>query len=543
MSLTPLTDIHLHSDRVAELGPNNDIQVIYIFSLIAVFILVIACINFMNLSTARSANRAKEVGIRKVLGTRRSDLIGQFLTESVLMSLLSFTLALVIAGLLMPYFNQLASKKLTLSPIGHPVLLPVLFAFAVIVGLLAGSYPAFYLSAFQPIQVLKGKLASGFKHSYLRSSLVVFQFAISIGLIIGTIVIYNQLTYIQNKKLGFNKDQVLIIQNAYVLDKQAEAFKNEALKINNVTSGSISGYLPVPSSRSDQPFFPEGVIDQKKAVAMQQWMVDYDYIKTMGMEMMDGRNFSRDFLTDSNAVIINETAARLFGFPNPINKTITAYSDIHNTSSRINYKIIGVVKNFHYSSLRENIGALCLFLGKSNDAISFRMGAGNPAITLKNIETLWKKMAPSEPFSFSFMNEDLNRMYNAEQRTGKIFISFAILAILIACMGLFGLATYAAEQRTREIGIRKVLGATVSNIVGMLSKDFLKLVLISAFIAFPVAWWAMNKWLQDFAYRVTISWWIFVVAALVALLIALVTISLKALRAAVSNPVKSLRTE
>lgn len=543
MSLTPLTDIHLHSDRTAELGPNNDIQVIYIFSLIAVFILVIACINFMNLSTARSANRAKEVGIRKVLGTMRSDLIGQFLTESVLMSLLSFALAIIIALVLMPFFDQLASKKLTLSPVGHPVLFPVLFACSLIVGLLAGSYPAFYLSAFQPIQVLKGKLASGFKHSYFRSSLVVFQFAISIGLIIGTIVIYNQLSYIQNKKLGFNKDQVLIIQNAYVLDKQAESFKNEALKLNNITSASISGYLPVPSSRNDQPFFPEGVIDQKKAVAMQQWMVDHDYIKTMGMEMKEGRNFSRDFLTDSNSVLINETAAGLFGFPNPINKTITAYSDIQNSSSRINYKIIGVVKNFHYSSLRENIGALCLFLGKSNDAISFRMGAGNPAITLKNIEALWKKMAPSEPFSYSFMNEDFNRMYNAEQRTGKIFISFAILAILIACMGLFGLATYAAEQRTREIGIRKVLGATVSNIVGMLSKDFLKLVLIAALIAFPVAWWAMNKWLQDFAYRVRISWWIFVVAAFVAVLIALLTISYKAIRAAISNPVNSLRTE
>ncbi|MEP6614938.1 MAG: ABC transporter permease [Ginsengibacter sp.] len=543
LSLIPLTDIHLHSDRVAELAPNNDIQVVYIFSLIAIFILVIACINFMNLSTARSSNRAKEVGIRKVLGTRRSNLVGQFLTESVLMSLLSFLMAVIIAVLLIPFFNQLASKKLTLSPFDHPVLVPVLLVFAVLVGLLAGCYPAFYLSAFQPILVLKGKLASGFRHSYFRSTLVVFQFAISIALIIGTVVIYNQLTYIQNKKLGFNKDQVLIVQNAYVLDKKAETFKNEALKFNDIRSASVSGYLPVPSSRSDQPFFPEGVIDQKKAVAMQQWTVDVDYIKTMGMEMKEGRNFSKDLLTDSSSIIINETAAKLFGFTDPLNKKITSFTDINNGGNKLNYQIIGVVKNFHYASLRENIGALCMFLGKSTDAISFRINAGNASATVKNIESLWKKMVPSEPFTYSFMNEDFNRMYEAEQRVGKIFISFAILAILIACLGLFGLATYAAEQRTKEIGIRKVLGATVSNIVQMLSKDFLKLVVIAALIAFPVSWWAMNKWLQDFAYRITISWWIFVGAAFIAVLIALFTISFKAIRAAISNPVKSLRAE
>jgi len=542
-SVTPLKDIHLHSDRIAELSANNDIQVVYIFSLVAVFILLIACINFMNLSTARSSNRAREVGIRKVLGTRRSYLIGQFLTESVLMSLLSFTLAIIIASLIMPFFNQLAGKKLTLSPFDHPFLVPILLGFAIIVGLFAGSYPAFYLSAFQPILVLKGKLASGFKHSYFRSSLVVFQFAISIALIIGTIVIYHQLTFIQNKKLGFDKEQVLIVQNAYVLDKQAETFKNEALKLKDVQFGSISGYLPIPSSRSDEPFFPEGVIDQKKAVSMQRWTVDFDYIKTMGMEMKEGRNFSNDFLTDSGAIIINETAARLFAFPDPINKVITSFEDITDPTKMRKYKIIGVVKNFHFSSLRENIGALCLIPGRSTDAITFRLATRNTSATVKNIESLWKKMAPAEPFTFSFMNEDFNAMYNAEQRIGKIFISFALLAILIACLGLFGLATYAAEQRTKEIGIRKVLGATVSNIVGMLSKDFLKLVIIAAIIAFPVAWWAMTKWLQDFAYRITISWWIFVIAGMVAVLIALFTISFKAIKAAVSNPVNSLRTE
>lgn len=543
MSLTPLKDIHLHSDRIAELAANNDVQVVYIFSLVAVLILVIACINFMNLSTARSANRAKEVGVRKVLGTQRAHLISQFLTESVLMSVLSFALALGLAALLMPFFNQLAVKNLTLSPVDHPVLIPILLVFAVIVGLLAGSYPAFYLSAFQPIQVLKGKLAGGFKQSYFRSTLVVFQFAVSIALIIGTVIIYNQLTFIQNKKLGFNKDQVLIVSNAYVLGQQAETFKNEVLKYKDIQSASISGYLPVPSSRSDQPFFPEGVIDQKKAVSMQQWAVDVDYIKTLGMEMQAGRDFSKDLKTDSSAIIINETAAKIFGYKDPIGHTITTMNDISDPTKRTNYKIIGVVKNFHFSSLRENIGALCMYLGNSTDDISFRMNAGNALNTIKNIESLWKKMVPSEPFTYSFMNEDFNRMYSSEQRIGKIFISFAILAILIACLGLFGLATYAAEQRTREIGIRKVLGASVSNIVTMLSKDFLKLVIIAAIIAFPVAWWAMHKWLQDFVYRINISWWVFAIAALAALLVALFTISFKAIRAALTNPVDNLRTE
>jgi len=542
LNLTPLTDIHLKSDRIGELSANSSMQTVYIFSAIAIFILLIACVNFMNLSTARSANRAKEVGVRKVLGTRRSDLINQFLTESVLLSLISFIIALAISLLLLPFFNQLASKHFTLSPFAHPLLLPLLFLFAVAVGLLAGSYPALYLSAFKPIEVLKGKLGAGFKSSYFRSSLVVFQFFISIFLIIGTIVIFRQLNYIQNKKLGFNKEQVLTIKHTYVLDKNAEVFKDEVLKLPGVKSATVSGYLPVPSSRSDNPFFPEGEIDNKKAVAMQNWSIDYDYINTLGMEMLHGRNFSKAFATDSNSVIINETAARLFGYQNPVGKKISKLIDINSTSMK-NYTVIGVVKNFHFASLRENIGALCMVLDKSTDAVSFRLSTNNIAGTVKNVEAIWKKLAPGEAFTYSFLNEDFNAMYASEQRTGKIFIVFALLAIFIACLGLLGLVTYAAEQRTKEIGIRKVLGASVSNIAGMLSKDFLKLVIIAAFITFPVAWWVMNKWLQDFAYRINISWWIFIVAGLVAVLIALITVSFEAIKAAVSNPVKSLRTE
>lgn len=542
LNLTPLTDIHLKSDRIGELSANSSIQTVYIFSAIAIFILLIACVNFMNLSTARSANRAKEVGVRKVLGTQRSNLIQQFLTESVLLSLIAFIIALVISSLLLPFFNQLASKQFTLSPFAHPLLLPVLFMFAVAVGLLAGSYPALYLSAFKPIEVLKGKIGAGFKSSYFRSSLVVFQFFISIFLIISTIVIYRQLSYIQNKKLGFNKEQVLTIKNTYAIGKNLEVFKDEVLKLPGVKSATVSGYLPVPSSRSDNPFFPEGQIDNKKAVAMQNWSIDNDYIPTLGMEILKGRNFSKEYSTDSNGIIINETAAHLFGYQNPIGKKIWKLVNINSGTAK-NYTVIGVVKNFHFASLRENIGALCMVLDKSTDAVSFRLSADNITGIIKNVEAVWKKLSPGEAFTYSFLNEDFNAMYTSEQRTGKIFIVFAVLAIFIACLGLLGLATYAAEQRTKEIGIRKVLGASVSNIAGMLSKDFLKLVIIAAVITFPVAGWVMNRWLQDFAYRITISWWIFLIAGLVAVLIALIIVSFQAIKAAVSNPVKSLRTE
>ena len=544
LSLVPLTDIHLHSDRIAELAPNSDVQVVYIFSIIAIFILLVACVNFMNLSTARSANRAKEVGIRKVLGTKRKNLVTQFLTEAVVMSLIAFVFAIAIALLLLPYLNQLALKNLTLSVQEHPVLLPVLIGFAIIVGLLAGSYPAWYLSAFRPIQVLKGTLAGGFKRSYLRSSLVVFQFFISIVLIISTIIIYNQLNYIRNKKIGFNKEQVILVRDAYVLDKKAETFKQEVLKYPEILSGTKSGYLPVSNSgRDNESLFPEGQIENDKAVSTQVWTVDQDYIKTMGMQIVGGRDFSREFPTDSSAVILNETAVKLFGFSgNPIGRKVTELEDLNAKTTR-DYTVIGVVKNFNFESLRQNIGSLVMKIGNNAGTISFRMKTTDMAQTINRIKTTWKNIAPNEPFTYSFLNEEFENMYRSEQRSGKIFISFAVLAILIACLGLFGLAAYAAEQRTKEIGIRKVLGATVSNIVSMLSKDFLKLVLIASLIAFPVAWWFMNKWLEDFAYRIHISWWVFVLASFVSIFIAIITVSFQAIKAALANPVKNLRTE
>ncbi len=543
-SLTPLTDIHLHSDRIAELGPNSDMQVVYIFSAIAIFILLIACVNFMNLSTARSANRAKEVGVRKVLGTQRKNLVMQFLSESIVMSFVAFAFALVLAFLLLPYLNNLAAKKLSLSVFQHPVLIPALVLFVLLVGLVAGSYPAFYLSSFQPIVVLKGKLAGGFRRSYLRSSLVVFQFFISIALIVATLVIYSQLKFIQNKKLGFNKEQVLIVRDAYVLDKQVESFRNEVLKYPEMVSGTVSGYLPVGnSSRDNESVFPEGQITNDKAVSTQFWRVDHDYIKTLGMQVVLGRDFSKEMLTDSTAIIINETAAKLFGFGNnALGKKIAEIKDMKTKTFNV-YTVIGVVKNFNFESLRQNIGALCMHLGRSTGNVSFRLKTNDVAQAIAHVQNSWKRLAPNEPFGYSFLSEDFDSMYRSEQRAGKIFVSFAVLAILIACLGLFGLATFAAEQRTKEIGIRKVLGASVSNIVNMLSKDFVKLVVIAMLLAFPLSWYFMNKWLQDFAYRIDLGWKMFFVAGLLAILIALITVSVQAVKAAIVNPVKNLRTE
>jgi len=542
-SLMPLTDIHLHSDLTGELGVNGNIQYVYIFSAIALFILLIACINFMNLSTARSANRAREVGIRKVLGTSRKELITQFLIESTVMAVISLILAVAVAYLILPTFNDIAGKSILLRDFftGKAILFIILLPF--IVGLLAGSYPAFFLSGFKPIQVLKGKLNMGSKSGGMRSGLVVFQFAISIFLIIGTIIIYKQINYIQHTKLGFNKDQVLIINGTDALGNNVDAFKNEVLQMPGVSSATMSGFLPVNSSRNDNSFSKDPVMDAKNALSMQTWRVDYDYIKTLGMEMQKGRNFSKDFGSDSTAVILNEAAARVLGYDDPVGKKIYTSTNPNDPAAQESFSIIGVVKNFHYESLRDNIGPLCFFLGISSGATSFKVTAANIPTLLKQVESKWKTMAPGMPFSHRFMDDAFNNIYHEEMRVGKLAMIFSLLAIFIACLGLFGLATFMAEQRTKEIGIRKVLGANVAGIVQLLSKDFLKLVIIAFCLSVPLAWWGMNKWLQDFAYRVDISWWVFALAGLTALVIALITVSLQAIRAALANPVKSLRTE
>jgi putative ABC transport system permease protein len=541
-SLTPLTDIHLRSNKNGEIDANGNIQFVYIFTGIALLILLIACVNFMNLSTARSANRAKEVGIRKVLGSFRKNLIQQFLAESLFISLIALVFAMAIAILLLPYFNQLSGKTIPYSALFQPQMIFALIGLVIVVGLLAGSYPAFFLSSFQPIDVLKGKLAGGFKRSWLRNSLVVFQFVISIVLIFGTIVIYNQLDYIRKKDVGFNRANTIVLNNTNSLGDQINSFRDELVKLTGVENASISDFLPAGYNRNNDAFFTSPALDQQSAISMQIWSVDEYYLPTLDMKLIQGRNFSKDFPTDSFAIIVNEAAVKFLATKDVLNKHLYEIENIE-SKAVIDLHIIGVIKNFHFNSLREVVTPLALRLEKSRWNISVRIQTGKQKSVLAQVESMWNKRVPDKPFSYTFMDEDFNRLYTAEQRTGKIFISFAILAILIASLGLFGLITFAAEQRVKEIGIRKVLGASVTRIATMLTRDFLVLVLISSVIAFPIAWWAMNKWLMDFAYRTNIGWWIFVLAGVMALLIALLTTSFQAIKAGLANPAKSLKTE
>jgi putative ABC transport system permease protein len=539
-NLIPLRKIHLYSDYSFEMTPPGNIQYVYIFGAVALFILLIACINFINLSTARSANRAKEVGIRKTLGTERRTLITQFLVESTLTVVISLLIAIGITWLMLPFFNNVAGKSIQINEMLDPNIFAVIVLLPFVVGLLAGSYPAAFLSKFNPITVLKGNSNTKYKKSTLRNVLVVFQFTTSIILIIGTIIVYKQLNYIQTKKLGFNKDQVLVINGTGSLGNNAKAFKEDILAMSGVKSGTLSSFLPVSSSsRNDNTYSKDAVMDSKNGIDMQTWTVDYDYIKTMGMEIIKGRNFSKEF-ADSNATIINETTAKFLGYDDPIGEKIY-YAN--NNGSKTSLDIIGVVKNFHFESLRQNVGPMCMRLGTDRGLASFKIDAAKSKNLIAQIESKWKSMAAGLPFTYRFLEDSFNEMYRNEQRISKLAISFAILAIFIACLGLFGLATYMAEQRTKEIGIRKVLGASVGNVVNMLSKDFIILVVIASLIAFPVAWWAMHNWLQDFAYRINIGWWVFIAAGAIAFLIAFITVSSQAIKAALANPVKSLRTE
>lgn len=459
------------------------------------------------------------------------------------MAVISLVIAIAIAWSALPFFNTMAAKALSIGSLLTIQILPFLIILPVIVGIIAGSYPAFFLSKFKPVTVLKGKINAGFKKNSLRSGLVVFQFFTSIILIIGTFIIYKQLNYIQTTNPGFNKEQVLIINSAYSLGNNATSFKNEVLNMPGVSSGTLSGYLPVTSSRSDNSYSKDPIMDPKNALSMQTWVVDYDYVKTIGMNIVQGRDFSREFGSDSSGIILNEAAAKVLGYADPIGKKIYTNFQTATSTDLVNYTIIGIVKDFHYESMRQNIFPLGMRLGNSNGLASFKVSAKDIQPLIKQIESKWKAMAPGMAFSYRFMDEAFDNMYRAEQRVGKVSVTFSILAILIACLGLFGLATYMAEQRTKEIGVRKVLGASVVNVVAMLSKDFLKLVIIAALIAFPVAWWVMHRWLQDFVYRINISWWIFIIAAVIALLIALLTVGFQAIKAAIANPVKSLRTE
>ena len=540
-TLQPLTDIHLHSDLTGDLSAPGDIRYVYILGAVAVFMLLIACINFMNLSTAGATKRAKEVGIRKVLGSLRGQLVGQFLVESLLLTTVAMVIAVVLVALSLPAFSRLAGHDLSLGWTTLPWLLPILLLFTLLTGLLAGAYPAFFLSAFRPVAVLKGLFKAGKGSTGLRSSLVVFQFFISISLIIGTAVVYRQLSYIQHKKLGYDRDQVLVVQDMYALGNAQGFFRQQLERDPQVAAVTASGYLPAGPSYNNN-FLVYGDNHKDKYATTLRYQVDDQYIPTMGIEMKDGRNFSRAFGADSSAIIINETAAQNFGWGDKaVGHTIT---DPNQDRPVTIYHVIGVVKDFHFRSLHEMITPLLMTLGGTEGTnLILRTKTKEVAGLLATLQKRWTDQKATMPFSYSFLDERFQDTYKAEQNIGRILGIFAGLTIFVACLGLFGLATFTAEQRTKEIGIRKVLGANTAGIVALLSRDFLRLVVLGFGIAAPLAWWMMNRWLQDFAYRVSIAWWIFVLAATLALLITLVTVSFRAIRAARANPINSLRSE
>ncbi len=534
--IQPISDIHLKSYNIDDGLEKGDIRFVWLFGGIACFILIIACINFINLSTAKSANRAKEVGLRKVVGSSRSSLVKQFLTESLFFSVISFVLGILLAALLLHFFNILSAKSLSF-PWQSWWLFPVTIASSILIGLLAGIYPSFYLSSFKPINVLKGQVSRGIKNSILRNSLVVFQFTTSIILIIGTMVIYRQTHYILNKKAGYDKDQVMLIEGTNTLGDITKNFKEELLKLREVKSVSISDYLPVSGTKRDgNTFYREGRTKEDIGVGSQKWRVDYDYIKTMGMKIREGREFSKDMASDSSAVIINKTMAEKLGLKEPLGQVIV--------NGWEHFRVIGVIEDFNYESMKQSIEPLCLVLGNYNsNIISVKMNGSEAKNMITSVTSVWKKFSPAQPIRYTFLDESFANMYADVQRMGHIFTSFAVFAIIIACLGLFALSAFMAEQRNKEIGIRKVLGASATSITKMLSKDFAKLVVIAILIASPIGWWAMNKWLQDFAYKVPVSWWIFALAGFIAIAIALFTISFQAIKAAIANPVTSLRSE
>jgi len=542
-SLIPISNIHLHSIWTGEFEPGGEIKYVYIFSAIAIFILLLACVNFMNLSTAKSADRAKEVGIRKVMGSYKTHLIRQFLTESILLSLLAVVLSIALAGFILPFFNNLSGKELSL-PLTSGLFWMSIMISILVLGLLAGIYPAFFLSSFKPISVLKGRLSSKGGNNGLRNMLVVFQFSISILLIIGTGAVYNQLSYIQNKKLGFSKDQVIIIHDASAMGDQLSSYRTEMLRDPRIISGTLTGFLPVQSSRNNSAFWPIGKRDIDNSVSMQNWSVDNEYITTMGMNIIEGRNFSEDFPSDSLAMILNQEALKIFGFENPIGREIQRSRRANNNEQEIiTYHVIGVVENFHFESLKNKVSALSLILGNNHGSISFKFQTKNTSEVISILEEKWSEMAPMQPFQYSFMDDEFAKMYEAEQKIGKIFMSFSILAIFIACLGLFALASYTAKQRTKEIGVRKVMGASIRSVVLLLSKDFSKLVFISFIIAVPIAWYGISQWLQSFEYKSLPGVWIYLISGVLALVVALLTIGYQAIRAATVNPVESLRDE
>jgi len=534
-----LEDIHLHSHTVGELSINSDIKYVYIFSIIALFILILACINFTNLSTAKSLARSKEVGLRKMFGVKRLKLVQNFLVESFIVVFIAHIIAMIFVELLLPYFNQLSQKTLSVDYL-DPIFLLGLLGLIIITSLFAGSYPAFYLSSFKSMSAIKSEVSSGKKKTTLRSILVVGQFVISIVLLTSTIILNQQMNYIQNKKLGYGKENLLSVWNANLLGNSIESFKEELLKNPNIKNATISGFLPIPSSRSNSVLFKDG-IKSDDISKYELWKVDYDYFRTIDLKIIKGREFSKEFSTDSVAVIINQAAAKSFGWDDPIGKTI---GEPMNPNEVAMYNVIGVVEDFNYESAHNPIEPLIFFLQKSTGAIAIRL-AENSDIrsSVSFLESKWKQYAPEQPFEFTFFEDSLNQLYQSDRRLGKVLMTFTFLAFFVSCLGLFGLALFSTEQRKKEIGIRKVNGATIVQTVLQLSYDFTKLVIVALVIACPFSYYLMNKWLENFAYRTNISIWVFVGTALLSYLVAMLAIAYQSYRAAAANPVDTLRNE
>jgi len=543
IGLQKLTDIHLHSHSDFEAEPNGDITRVYIFSAIALFILLIACINYMNLSTARSALRAREIGIRKVIGASRKELIAQFLGESILICWAAIILAGILTYYALPWLNKISGQELSMDTLMHPGLITVLFLIPFVVGIVSGIYPALFMSSFQPVKTLKGLFKIDGGTISFRKVLVIFQFSIGIILIITTIVVFEQLQFIQRKSLGFDRERVITMGYTTEVARQYESFRNELLQNSVFKSMTRSSRIPTgrlldnmgASTVSGDSLRP--VVADIKFVSS-----DHDFTSTFGIPMVAGRYFSRDYGTDTASFVINESSVKALGWKNA-NEAVGKDFKYGNQRGRI----IGVINDFHFESMHQPIVPIIMVMFPPSrpyfNNLSIKITGNNISQALSYLEKTWKKYFPDTPVDYTFLDENFDKLYQAEQRQATLFTGFACIAIFIACLGLFGLSAFAITQRIKEIGIRKVLGADVSTIVALLSKDFLKLVGIAAILAFPIAWYFMNNWLQDFAYRINMPWWVFIIAGIAAALIALITISFQALKAAIANPIKSLRTE
>jgi len=536
--LQPLTGIHLYSHTKYEMESNGDIQYVYIFSALAIFILLLACVNFTNLSIARSVKRAREVGVRKVLGSRKQQLIRQFLSESVLMTAFAMILAMVLVIALLPYFNQLAGKQIHPSYFLNYKFVPAILLLLLVVGIVSGIYPSFFLSSFNPIKVLKGSPGTGSNKNPLRSGLIVFQFFVSTALTISTLIVYQQLKFMENKKLGYDKEQVLFLSDGRLLGKNQDAYKQEVLQDPRVVSASIARSVPGDAFMDGTQVYPVNEKDNGKEIHMNIYNVDYDYVKTLGMQIKEGRYFSKDFGSDSSAVVINEAAVNELGWNkvNSIGRTIVR-------SGQQKYTVVGVVADFNYTSARQKIAPLMMLLGRNYGGLVVKIKSADVSGVLGGLKSKWDALQPEGPFSYTFLDEKFAALYVSELKTQRIFSAFAIIAVIIAGLGLFGLSAFVIEQRTREIGIRKVLGASVQTILMLVSREFLFLVSIAFILSIPVTYWAMQNWLNNYAYRIDISAGIFVAAGIAAILIAIITISFQAVKAALMNPVKSIRTE